>query len=235
MDETLTGDDEGLRALVAELGGRGGVPLVVNSSRPLGSVVRTLGALCVRLEPVCLITSMGTEVTEGGRAVAEWSRRFAGWDRGRVDAVMHRLGYRAHEAELQSAWKASFAVPPGEVERVERSLTEAGVKAQLIASGASDLDILPPGAGKGEATGWVAQRMGVGREGLMVAGDSGNDLAMFCVSDRGIVVGNARAELRERVDAGRVYFAEGARAWGVMEGLRHWGAVGAVRERGKEV
>ena len=72
---------------------------------------------------------------------------------------------------------------------------------------------------------WVAARLGIPPERLIVAGDSGNDLAMFHAAGKAIAVGNARDELLERADPLRTFIARGPRAWGLIEGLRHWGAI----------
>ena len=72
---------------------------------------------------------------------------------------------------------------------------------QLIASGEDDLDILPPGAGKGQATLHLAGVLGFDRAQLIVAGDSANDLAMFQVAPRAIAVGNGSQGIA-RTDAG---------------------------------
>ena len=70
---------------------------------------------------------------------------------------------------------------------------------------------------------------------VLVAGDSANDLAMFEISSRGIVVGNARAELREAVKSETAYQASGRHASGVIEGLRHWGVIPRGEVLGEEV
>ena len=55
-------------------------------------------------------------------------------------------------------------------------------------------------------------------ERVVVSGDTGNDLAMFQIGCRGIVVGNAHAELRQ-LDSEHIYQAEAGHAFGVLEGL----------------
>ena len=70
---------------------------------------------------------------------------------------------------------------------------------------------------------------------VLVAGDSANDLAMFEISSQGIVVGNARAELREAVERETAYQASGCYASGGIEGLRHWGVIPPGEQLDKEV
>ena len=64
----------------------------------------------------------------------------------------------------------------------------------------------------------------VGLDEVVVAGDTGNDAAMFALKGvRGIIPANGFDELRLRFSgSGRVYEARSQEADGVVEGLRHW-------------
>jgi len=225
VDSTLTDDAEALRRFVETVRQSHRLRVVLNSSRPRRSVEATLLDWPDNFMPHGMITAMGTEVAVEGRGIAAWTEQFAGFDRRPIDAVMARLGYPPHDPHVQTPYKASVAVPAGDdVRRARDALAETGLDLQIVASGQSDFDVLPPGAGKGPATRFIAERLGVDLARVMVAGDSGNDVAMFEVSDRGIVVGNARTELREAVDPSRAYLAQAHHADGVLEGMRRWGA-----------
>lgn len=66
--------------------------------------------------------------------------------------------------------------------------------------------------------------MNIPGQQVVVSGDSGNDVDMFIPPFRGIIVGNADADLR--VLAGpHVYQAQARYAAGVLEGLQHWGVL----------
>jgi sucrose-6-phosphatase len=169
-----------------------------------------------------------------GRELPQWTERFEGWDRGVVDRLMADLGFEPHPPELQTPFKASFRVPQPQWTAARAAIAQTGLPAQVITSGSSDFDVLPPAAGKGSATLFLTEHLGVPIERLIVAGDSGNDAAMFRISPRGIVVGNARPELCGAVDRSRVYFARGARAAGLLEGLVHYRAVGGGAPRTTE-
>jgi len=224
LDDTLLGEPEEFRAFEAAVA-RAGLLWALNSSRPLGSVHEGLERDGLAPAPDAWIGAMGTEIEIGGEPLKAWTGRFSGFDRGTVDRVLETLGFEPHADEFQTPFKASFAVPSGHWEVARRALEAAGVEAQFLGSGESDFDVLPPGAGKGEATRFLAGYFDVDPDRLIVAGDSANDLAMFAVSRRGIVVGNARRELRAAVKKEHAYFAEGPRARGVLEGLRHFGAM----------
>ena len=74
---------------------------------------------------------------------------------------------------------------------------------------------------KGAAAAYLARRWSIDPQRVVVAGDSGNDAAMFHMGFRGIVVGNARPELRSLVSPD-IYHATAEFAAGVLEGLEYW-------------
>ncbi|MCW1887300.1 HAD family hydrolase [Luteolibacter flavescens] len=222
LDGTLTGHEEGIRAL-AELGHE--ITLVVNSSRPRTSVQATLDQLPTRLPVTALITAMGTEIMVRGEDCARWSRRFEGWDRAPIDAFMEKVGILPHLPGHQAKYKASYHVPADRWEQYRRSVLALEPDSVVVTSGDSDFDVLPAGAGKEKAAAWLAGLLGYAPDKMIVAGDSGNDVAMFNAASMAIAVSNSRRELVERVDPRRTYFAKGPSALGVLEGLRHWGAL----------
>jgi hydroxymethylpyrimidine pyrophosphatase-like HAD family hydrolase len=59
---------------------------------------------------------------------------------------------------------------------------------------------------------------------VVVAGDSANDLDMFVLPFKGIVVGNAEPALRQLASE-NIYQAGGRYAAGVLEGLHYWGVL----------
>ena len=225
IDDTFLGDSTAAERLIKRLTRTPDLFVVFNSSRPFESVQKTLAQLPGTWRPDGLITALGTEVFLKGRIVENWPVRFGDWARAAIDEVMAELGARPHAAEFQTPFKASYAVERRYATLAREKLAELPFAIRVIASGASDFDVIPANAGKGEATLAVASMLDVDPAArLVVAGDSGNDLDMFAVSQMGIVVGNARDELRTEVDPGRAYFASGCQAEGISEGLRQWGA-----------
>jgi hydroxymethylpyrimidine pyrophosphatase-like HAD family hydrolase len=222
VDGTLTGSDEGILAL-AGIGIQ--IALVLNSSRPRESVIRTLDLLPPALRIEGLISAMGTEIWLRGVDQVEWVEQFADWDRGPVDEFMTKAGAIPHRAEMQTRYKASFAVPAERWEYLRGKILALSPESRVITSGESDFDVIPAAAGKDKSTSWVARKLGFDPGRVIVAGDSGNDLAMFRAARMAIAVGNARRELVEKADPDRTYFAEKESACGLIEGLRHWGAI----------
>lgn len=227
IDETLTGDAAALSALwnaVAATEDR--LQLALNSSRPAVSVAETLtDEFPPDFRPAAVITALGTEIAMDGAPLASWSERFEGWPHERIFEILAGRGHRPHDPIFQTPLKVSFAVPPEAQPAAREALTEAGIDADIISSGLDDFDVIPKGAGKGAATLHLAAEIGVSRSKVIVAGDSGNDVAMFRVVERGIVVGNARSELIAALEPGTFYQARDAYAAGVKEGLEHYGAL----------
>lgn len=78
-------------------------------------------------------------------------------------------------------------------EEVKQRLT--GV-AHVLISKPCFLEILPPGADKGEALAWVAMERGVSQEAVMAIGDSGNDLGMLQWAGISCSPADARPDVR---------------------------------------
>ncbi|MEM6459320.1 MAG: HAD family hydrolase [Planctomycetota bacterium] len=227
VDDTLTGDDAALRELVGAVARRRPrLTFALNSSRPAASVDRTLAEVFpTGFTPDAVITAMGTQMRIGGAWDDAWTARFADWPRDEVFDVVSSLGFRGHDAEYQTPHKASFAVPAGEAQaEVLRELDKRGLPVRAIASGADDLDLLPPSGGKDHATLYLAERLGFHEtQRWAVAGDSANDLAMFRVAPHAIAVGNARAELLDAMPRDTAWHADEPHAAGVHAGLRRLG------------
>jgi HAD superfamily hydrolase (TIGR01484 family) len=224
LDGTLTGHDGGVRAL-AGLGVK--VALVLNSSRPRASVMRTLDLLPAGIRHEGLITAMGTEVMVAGVDRADWTERFNDWNRHPIDEFMGRMGILPHRPEYQGKYKASYHVPADRWQEYRRKALDLMPGSVVVTSGESDFDILPAAAGKDKAATWVARVMGFDPSKVIVAGDSGNDVDMFNAARMAIAVSNAREELVDRVNPAKTYFAAQPHALGVIEGLRYWGALPA--------
>ena len=182
--------------------------------------------------PDGLIGGVGTEirlrVADGDdfeEPFAAWTDSFEEWDAGKVrDALADTPGLEDQPAEFQSPHKVSYYyrdASEGQVSRLARSVADAGIPARVVYSSDRDLDVLPAAADKGNAAKFLAAHLGVPFRRVIVAGDSGNDAAMFTGEFRGVVVANALPELRG-VRHTHVYKANARCAAGVLEGVRYW-------------
>jgi HAD superfamily hydrolase (TIGR01484 family) len=145
--------------------------------------------------------------------------------------------------ERHTESKLSYHLSPGAdhamvLSSVREVLEGLGVKIQAVfsvgaPSGRGLLDLLPAGVAKDYAIRYLHDHTGVHPDHLIYAGDSGNDLAAMLTGFKVIVVGNATPALKEELTAradgmgilGRLYFAEGFYAAGVLEGCRYFGVL----------
>ena len=156
-----------------------------------------------------------------------------GWDREQIVATA------AHFADLmpqpdseQNPFKVSYfldeQVADQLIPQLESALTDRGLSSKVIYSGGEDLDILPQNGDKGLAVQFLRQKWDMNAQETVVCGDSGNDIALLAGEERGIIVGNARPELRQwyskNANNSR-YLAQAAAAGGILEGLAHFGFI----------
>lgn len=222
VDDTLTGDQPALFRLCQALSkNRSRVKFALNSSRPAGSVDKTVADYFPEgFAPDAIITGLGTEIRVDGAWLAGWQDQFVDWPREKIVAIVESMGFEPHAPEFQTPAKASFAVPGRDnAERVLAALKHEGLPFQSIYSGTSDLDLIAPEAGKDAALRYLAKHFSIPPERTIAAGDSGNDLAMFQAAGRAIAVGNARVELLETMPRSTTYHAVASHAAGVFEGL----------------
>ena len=77
-------------------------------------------------------------------------------------------------------------------------------------------------ASKGLAIQYLTIKWGLDPRKILVAGDSGNDEEMLRGNNLGVIVANYSTELTKLRGRTDVYFAEGANAWGILEGMHHY-------------
>jgi len=101
--------------------------------------------------------------------------------------------------ELSSVARSKFiaaAAPARIMEVFEQVRTRLAGVATVLISKPCFMEILPPGADKGEALAWVAERYGIAREAVMAIGDSGNDLGMLGWAGYSCAPADARPDVR---------------------------------------
>ena len=241
LDHTLVGDDNALKELNQQLGQHRqeyGTKIVYATGRSLTSY-HDLKAEKQLLDPDALIASVGTEIYDDDGDDAPdpaWSEELSpGWDRElAVATAAHYSDLVPQENSEQRPFKVSYLLTEeAAVEvlpRLKAQLSERGLDVKLIYSGGKDLDILPRNGDKGLAVKFLQQKWGIDSTRTVVCGDSGNDIALFSVGEsRGIIVGNARPELRqwyEENSADYRYLAQSHCAGGILEGLHYFGFLG---------
>lgn len=237
LDNTLVGDDAALAILKDKLSQsrqNEGTKIIyaTGRSRTLYEQLKVEKSL---LEPDALILSVGTEIYLGGSDTFEpsWVEQLSQeWDRDLVVATTaHFSDLVAQPDSEQGQFKVSYylnePIAKEVIPRLESMLEKRGLNVKLVYSSGQDLDILPAQGNKGLAMQFMAQQWGFKGDRTVACGDSGNDITLFDTTDnRGIIVGNAKPELRQWHEANPSpdrYLAQGACAAGILEGLEHFG------------
>jgi sucrose-6F-phosphate phosphohydrolase len=235
LDGTLLGDTIALKEFAAWRRHAGTqMRIVYSSGRFLRSVRESIKAFGLPA-PDAVICGVGTEIHDFREtdAALDWPVRLEGWNPDIIKATCLDHGkLTLQPGQFLSPHKLSFYgmdLEEAYLKRLRLALSAAGQAVTMVYSSRRDLDVLPRGVNKGTAAAFLAQRWGMEPSDVIVAGDSGNDLAMFEEGFPGIIVGNAQSELR-RFQGRNAYHATRHFAAGVLEGLRHWRAdLGASR------
>ncbi|CAL5220768.1 g2832 [Coccomyxa viridis] len=193
--------------------------------------------------PDVLVCSVGTEIFfeatgASPEANQEWKTELdQGWNRQEaIDAAAKFSELKAQDASEQRPHKLSYHLSAkGEdaqnvISQLQEALKAAGVRAKIIYSGGMDVDILPEGASKGEGLKFLLRQIKEAgneqKDGVMVCGDSGNDVELFAVPGvRGCMVVNAHQELKQWCDAHPspdLFQATQRCAGGIVEALQHF-------------
>lgn len=236
LDNTLVGDKQALATLNQKLQAHRqayGTKIVYATGRSLFRYHQLLQEQTL-IAPDALVTSVGTEIyfdLNQAKTDSQWALQLKpGWNREQIVAIA------AHFADLtpqpdseQNPFKISYFLTQQAAEevipRLKSALSEKGLDVKLIYSAGEDLDLLPQNGDKGLAVQYLRQRWEITSESTVVCGDSGNDIALFERQERGIIVGNAKSELRQWYQANPAdyrYFAQAHYSGGILEGLKHF-------------
>ena len=244
IDGTLTGDNDALQKLndhwLTDQLPRGRV-IVYNIARPLHDYLSGLKQepLCLPLlRPDVLIVGEGTQVWRFGKSgkaqldmqweaivKKDWNldrvkKACTDWDDKLMDGIndseTRRFVVTVSGLDKAAAAAAALKQTLGDAyELVNQKSWKRKVR---------NITVLPAAAGKGNAAEFVRQSLGVEKSRSVWAGDAMGDASMLNTELQGIVVGNASAELLEKVkmhDRSNIYVASAHNAAGVQEGLCH--------------
>lgn len=234
LDGTLTGDDEGLRELLAALERAGdGVGFGIATGRTLDRALAEIGAHGIPL-PDVLISGTGTALHYGERLTIDhsWERHVHHrWDREAAATALTDLPLAPAGDEFQTPLRLRYERAddrgPSAAE-VRRHLRQRGVHANVIGDRSRRLDVIPGRASPGQAIRFLCFKWGLPADRLLTAGDSGNDADMLTGQTMGVVVANHTPELDRLRGRPRVYFSRRPHAWGVLDGIARYDFFGAI-------
>lgn len=235
LDHTLVGDDVALARLNEILQKHRqdfGTKIVYNTGRSY-QLYQQLAPQWNLLEPDALIVAVGTEIYYPGRVLdGFWPHHLAhNWHRDQICQIADQFPELISQpASEQNSFKISFFLKadaaPSVVSQLKSQFILQNLEAKIIYSSDQDLDILPQRADKGQAMQFLRKQWSISPQNTVVCGDSGNDIGLFSVGkERGIIVGNARPELRQWYEKnGKTYHycAEKYYAAGILEGLQYF-------------
>ena len=235
MDGTFIGSDDSMYELL-DIIDRNNILLVFGTGRHLPSVMKFIDEKRVRQPDAC-ICLVGTEVyfVEKGEFVMDnhWGKIISeGWHREKIVELLHDIKELVwQDEEWQTKFKISYFLRENQQEvlkEITSRMEKAEVGAKVIYSCDEFLDFLPVKSSKAGAVSYVIKRFGVKKEDVIVCGDSGNDLELFKAGFKGIIVGNAHAELKN-YKGKNAYHAAKEYSAGIIEGLRQLNFIWSLR------
>lgn len=241
LDSTLIGNDtslEDFNQFFSKQRETYGCKLVYATGRSLQRY-QDLEAEVNLLPPDKLITSVGSEIYAIDKQTANkqiddnWAKQLSqNWDLAKVKKITDKYeSLKLQPESEQGAFKVSFLLKSEDqdiLEDLKQEFRAKNIQAQVIYSSNKDVDVLPVQSGKGKALSYVREALGISCSRTIACGDSGNDIALFSEDIYGIIVGNARSELREWYELNKrtnLYLARSNCAAGILEGLHHFGFI----------
>jgi len=242
IDNTLTGGDpEALKRLsqkIAVLGKKGKLFLILCTGRLLNMVLDGHATEYIP-QADAVICQVGTEIYlppfENGQVpMKKWDQLLKKeYTRKKAEEFVKDIdGLLMQPDEFNtplktSCWLDQCPDPEQAAKMICERVAPFSQSYRVIWSSGKDLDVLPAQAGKGNAIKYLTDHLSLSPKGVLVAGDSGNDIDMFREEFSGIAVGNAKPELRVFVESlaerDHIYQAKAIYAEGVQEGLKHFG------------
>jgi len=204
--------------------------LTFNTGRLIDDVINLIKR-GVLPEPDYIISGVGTHIYnyKSKEVVKEFNDVLDdGWDIEAVENLIEKINHPISDqpSRFQHSYKRSYFfhdATPELISNIEEDFSNANMHINVVYSGDKFLDILPKFANKGNALQWLIKKLKIKSHEVLVAGDSGNDSAMFDMKDvKGIVVANAHEELYRYTKHRKLYHSEKEKSDGIIEGLVYY-------------
>lgn len=216
--------------------------LCYNTGRLLSGVLDLVQKNKYIPEADYLICGIGTEIYDyhKKKKIDEYSKVLKeNWDIKLIEEIIKDYPQIIKQPEeFQTDFKSSWFyedVSQKIIDEIKEKLITGNLSVNIVYSSPRFLDFVPGSANKGNALKWLINYLNINPEEVLVAGDSGNDTAMFLVKGvKGIVVENSRLELFQAVTGKSVYYANTVFANGVLEGLKYYNVIDEISDIGLE-
>ncbi|MBN2887361.1 MAG: glycosyltransferase [Chromatiaceae bacterium] len=235
LDQSLLGNPEGVKRFVALMReNRRCTHFGIATGRRLDSLLTELKRHAIPV-PDILITSLGTEIHYTARLVPDdfWHDHVDYlWKPGAVRRALQDVPGLVPQGKIeQSRFKIAYHYDPSiapSVEDITTVLRNRDLSVNVVHAFGQFLDIIPLRASKGQALRYVAHRLEVPLEQVLVAGGSGADEDMMRGNTLAVVVANRHhEELSGLTEMDNLYFAHEAHALGILEAIEHYDFFGA--------
>ncbi len=225
LDGTLVGDPQGLQQLLHFYQQQTfDITLIYITGRYYDSALSLIHQEGLPI-PDLLVTDVGTSIYSGDQLAMdlEWAELMqVDWMPEKIEAIAASVNGMTKQPLPLENRRSYFVEDPQPVEELKNKLTRHDVPHKLIFSGGRDVDVLPPGSGKGQALEYILKKYDFENAKLLVAGDSGNDLEMLTLGFPSVIVGNAQPELLESPEHPYIFRATRSCAGGIHEAWLHF-------------
>ena len=239
LDGTILGDEKATKRFKKtwETIEKDRRPLLCYTSGRLLDDIQSLITSNILPEPDYIIAAVGTSIYNYNKK--KLIKKFTelldeDWDLEKVNIMAADLPVEMERQpeHFQNEYKSSWYINNASKEQLESIRKhfddDDTLEVRIVYSSGRHLDILPSSANKGNALRWLLRHLKIYFYETIVAGDSGNDSAMFTLRGvRGIITGNAQPELLDKTAMLDVYRAPQTEicANAVINGLRHYGVI----------
>lgn len=177
-----------------------------------------------------VICSVGTEIYYTQKLIPDsgWQRHINyQWNRAQVEkAFRNHPKLKMQPSEGQTAFKVSYFVDENftddDLAAMYARLAQYKVKANILVTDYTYLDIVPLRAGKGNALRYLSYKWNKPLHQFITSGNGGNDIGMLIGKQKGIVVSNHGKELEILKGRPNIYFARSPIAKGILEGIQFY-------------